>query len=85
VRADPGPDTPWQLNRDASLAKLFRDFAQRWEIEKIARGPEWIAIDRDTGGDYIRLIAAHDLHALRYRLAQAEREEPEKREPDARS
>lgn len=66
---------------DASLAKLFRDYGDRWEVEKIPRGTEWIAVDRDTSGDYIRVIAAHDLHALRFRLAQAESDEPEEREP----
>lgn len=69
------------MNGDASLAKLFRDFGNRWEIEKVQRGTEWIAVQRDTGSDYIRVVAAHDLHGLRYHMNEAEREEPEEREP----
>jgi hypothetical protein len=65
---------------DASLAKLFRDYGDRWEIERIPTGTQWIAIDRDTSGPYIRLIAAHNIEALRFRIGAAEREEPEERE-----
>ena len=28
---------------DASLARLFRDYAGRWEIERVERGNEWVA------------------------------------------
>jgi hypothetical protein len=64
---------------DASLAKLFRDYGQRWEIERVERGTEWIACRRD--GDLIDIIGARDLGALRYRMQAAEREEAEEREP----
>src|SRR5262245_50140046 len=29
---------------DASLARLFRDHEDRWEIERIERGCEWVAV-----------------------------------------
>jgi len=69
------------MHSDASLARLFRKYGDRWEIEKVLRGTEWIAVHRETGGDYIRIISAHDLGALRYQLNEAERDEPEEREP----
>jgi hypothetical protein len=58
---------------DASLAKLFRDYADRWEIERVERGTEWIACRRDS--DFIDIIGARDLGALRHRIEAAEREE----------
>lgn len=64
---------------NAGLAEITRDFAQGWQIESIPPGTEWAAIDRTTSGDYIRLIPARNLHALRCRLAQAELSQP--REP----
>jgi hypothetical protein len=64
---------------DASLAKLFRDYGERWEIERVERGTEWVACRRD--GDIIDIIGARDLGALRYRMEAAEREEAEEREP----
>jgi len=64
---------------DASLARLFRDYGDRWEIEKITRGSEWGAVLRD--GDCIHIVTGHDFHSLRYRMAQAEREEPEEPSP----
>ena len=73
---------PWILKAiDASLARLFREYGDRWEIEKVHRGTEWIAVLRETGGGYIRVIGAHDLGALRYKMDQAEADEPEEREP----
>ena len=41
------------------------------------RSTEWLAVWRETGGDYIRLVGAHDLAGLRFKMDQAEREEPE--------
>ena len=58
---------------DASLARLFRDHGQRWEIERIERGCEWVAVQRETDGDFIRIIGARDLGALRYHIEAAER------------
>ena len=65
---------------DASLAKLFREYGQRWEIERVERGTEWVACRRD--GEIIDIIGARDLGALRYRMEEAEREEAGEREPD---
>ena len=64
---------------DASLAKLFREYGQRWEIERVERGTEWVACRRD--GEIIDIIGARDLGALRYRMEEAEREEAGESEP----
>lgn len=58
-----------------SLAALFRDHGNRWEIEKITRGSEWVAVLPDA--DTIRIVTANDLGTLRFRIEQAEREEEE--------
>ena len=58
---------------DASLTKLFRDYGQRWEIEHMEASARWVAVQRD--GASVRIIGAHDLGALRYRLEQAERDD----------
>jgi hypothetical protein len=71
------------VNGEASLARMFRDFGDRWEIEKVQRGTEWVAVQRETGGDYVRVVAAHDLHALRYRINEVDRDLPEEREPES--
>jgi hypothetical protein len=71
------------MQGDASLAKLFREYGERWEIERVERGAEWVACRRN--GSFIDLIGARDLGALRYRMDEAEREEAEEREPDART
>ncbi|HXP18880.1 MAG TPA: hypothetical protein VN840_04445 [Streptosporangiaceae bacterium] len=68
--------------RPPSLAKLYRDFGVRWEIEQIPAGTKWIAVLRESGGDYVRIVAAHDVHALRYKMDHVEREVAEEREPD---
>ena len=65
---------------DASLAKLFRDFGQRWEIERVERGAEWVACRRN--GSFVDIIGARDLGALRYRMDEAEREEATERAAD---
>jgi len=57
---------------DASLARLFRDHGQQWEIEKITRGCEWVAVRRDEAGA-LRILSARDIGALRYRIEAAER------------
>lgn len=61
---------------DASLARLFRDHGDRWEIERVERGTEWVAVLRDSK-PVIHIIGARDLGALRYRMEEAEREETE--------
>jgi hypothetical protein len=50
---------------------LFREFGQRWEIERVERGTEWVACRRD-GGD-VEIIGARDVGGLRFRLERAER------------
>ena len=69
------------MHAEASLARLFRDHGDCWEIEKVPRGTEWVAVQRESGGDYVRVVAGHDLGSLRYRMEEAERDEPEEREP----
>ena len=61
------------MTGDASLARLFRDHGQRWEIEKITRGSEWVAVRRDDGGAF-HILSAHDLGALRHHIEASERE-----------
>ncbi len=47
----------WHAMRDdTSLAKLFRDYRQQREIEKIDRGTEWIAYQRGDDG-HLTVIA----------------------------
>ncbi len=58
------------LPGDASLARLFRDYGDAWEIEKIPRSSEWVAGRRDPG-DYTCILAAHDLTSLRHRIKEA--------------
>jgi hypothetical protein len=67
-------------SRLPSLAQTFREYGERWEIEKVPKGVEWIAVLRETSGDYIRIVAAHDIAALRFRMNDVEREKPEERE-----
>ncbi len=55
---------------DASLARLFREYGDRFEIERVERGTEWVACRRD--GEFIDIIGARDLAALRYRMDAAE-------------
>jgi len=65
---------------DASLARLYREFGDRWDIEPIPPGTKWVAVQRDSGGDLVVMVAAHDVHALRFRMNATERDEPEERE-----
>lgn len=67
-----------------SLAKVLHDYGERWEIERVERSTEWIAVHRDTGGDYIRIVGASNLDGLQIKMDCVEHEEPEKREPDAK-
>ncbi len=61
------------MPNDTSLAGLFKDFGDRWQIEHMEASAKWVAVQRD--GDELRVIGAHDLGALRYRLEQAERDD----------
>jgi hypothetical protein len=63
-----------------SLARLLHKYGERWEIERVERSTEWVAVLRETDGGYIRIVGAHDLGALRYKMDEVERDEPEERE-----
>jgi len=63
-----------------SLARTLHEYGERWEIERVDRNSEWIAVYRETGGGYIQVVSARDLDALRYRMDQVECAEPEERE-----
>lgn len=67
-----------------SLARLLHHYADRWGIERVERGTEWVAVLRETSGDYIRIFGAHDLDALKYKMDQVERDEPEERDTTSR-
>jgi hypothetical protein len=43
-----------ESTRPPSLAKLYREFGERWEIEPVPPGAKWIAVLRESGGDYAR-------------------------------
>jgi hypothetical protein len=45
----------------------------------------WVAVLRETGGDYIRIIGAHDLGTLRDKMDEAENDEPEERDTATQS
>jgi hypothetical protein len=64
------------LPGDASLARLFRDYGDQREIEKIPRSSEWVAVRRDAR-DYPCIIAAHDLASLRHRIKEASKAHPD--------
>jgi hypothetical protein len=73
------------MQGDASLARLFRDFGQRWDIEQIPPGTKWVAVLRESGGDLVVMVAAHEVGTLRFRMSQAEGGEPAGSEPGART
>jgi hypothetical protein len=66
------------MSGDASLARLYREFGDRWEIEPVPSGTKWIAVQRESA-DYIRTVTAHEIGALRFRMTEVEREMPEER------
>ena len=78
----PSPRTP-AMPRTHSLARLLHEYAERWEVERVERGTEWVAVLRETSGDYIRIVGAHDLGALRYKMDEAEHDEPQERDATA--
>ena len=61
------------MRGEASLARLIKDHGGRWVIEHTGSSTAWVAARRD--GDDIRIIGAHDVGGLRYRIEQAERED----------
>jgi hypothetical protein len=64
---------------DPSLAKLLRDFGERWEIERVEPGTEWVACQRDQWGRYngsgVIIVSAHDLDGLRCEISDAEQDD----------
>ena len=70
------------MESGVSLAEMIREYCGRWDIEKIERSTQWIAVRRDPGDGCIRIIEGHDLGSLRFHMAKAERDEPEGRVPD---
>lgn len=62
--------------RNPSLAKVLHDYGRRWEVERVERHSEWVAVLRDIRDDYVRIVAARDLGTLSYRMDDVEREEP---------
>jgi hypothetical protein len=66
-----------------SLARLLHDKGERWEIERVERGTEWVAVLRATGsGDYIRIVGGQDLGALRFKMNEVEHDQAQERAPD---
>ena len=65
---------------DNSLAKTYREFGDRWEIEQVPPGTRWIAVHRESGGDYIRLVLARDIGGLRFNMTAVDKETPEERD-----
>lgn len=73
------PRKPATPRRVPGLAETLHQYGQRWEIEHVDHRSEWIAVLRETGGDYIRIIGANNLADLQYKMDQADRDEPEER------
>ena len=69
------PRTQASLIASFSLARLIHDYGDRWEIERVERNTEWIAVPRQGDDDYIRIIGGRDLAALRYSIDQIEHAE----------
>lgn len=59
-----------------SLAKLYREFGDRWEIEQIQPGTRWIAVHRESVDNEVGLVVANGVGTLRYLMSQTEQEEP---------
>ena len=70
--------------RRPGLDQLYRDFADRWDIEPIAPGMKWIGVLRETGGGHIIVAFSPDIAGLRSVMTRAERAQAEStRIPDA--
>ncbi len=65
-----------------SLARLVHDKGQRWEIERVERSTVWVAVLRESGGGYIRIVGGHDLGSLRFRMDEVERDQALDHAPD---
>jgi hypothetical protein len=67
-----------------SLARLIHDKGARWEIERVDRSTQWVAVLRESGSDggYVRIVGGHDLGALRFKMDEVERDEAQERAQD---
>ena len=72
------PKTGTSMPADNSLAKLYREFGDRWEIEQIPAGTKWVAIRRASDDD-ITIVVANGVETLRYRMTEAEQDATEER------
>ena len=68
------------MTGNPSIARLYHEYGDRWEIEPIPPGTKWIAVHREPGSDYLRVVLAHEVGTLRFRMNEAEREQPGERE-----
>jgi len=66
--------TQLSLLASFSLARLLHDYGDRWEIERVERNTEWVAVPRQGDTGYIRIVGGRDLAALRYNMDQVERD-----------
>jgi hypothetical protein len=64
---------------EASLARLIREYGQRWEFERVQRGTEWIAVSR---GPVPHIVGARDLAGLSDQIKATEQEEPTEQRTD---
>lgn len=78
------PRRPAAPYRPPGLAETLRQYGERWEIEHMDHRSEWIAVLRETGGDYIRIVGANNLGDLHYKMNQVERDDPEERDAPSR-
>lgn len=53
-----------------SLARIIQDFGQRWEIERVGRSTEWVAVLCENGRH--RFVWAGNLDRLRINLDASE-------------
>lgn len=60
------------MRGDASLARLIKDYGDRWTFEHTGASTAWVAVRRD--GDDLRIVGAHDLGGLKYHVERVERE-----------
>jgi hypothetical protein len=61
------------MRDDANLARLIKDHGDRWVFEHTGASTAWVAVHRD--GDDVRIVGAHDVGGLRYRIERAEQED----------
>ncbi len=63
-----------------SLSQLYRDFADRWEIEPVPHGSKWIGVLREMDEGHVTIVVGHDVGGLRYNMAGVERANTEESE-----